>query len=71
MTSQYERIEEDDDERSTPESGGQNAPLIDQNEQNEIVQGSFLNSICVVIGLTLLPITGMVMAVIIYTAIQK
>ena len=61
MTAGYQRIEEDydDTEREEPRT-----------EFEEIEQGSLFNSVCVVIGLTLLPITGMVMAVVIYSVIQ-
>ena len=61
MTAEYQRIEEDygDTEREEPRT-----------EFEEIEQGSLFNSVCVVIGLTLLPITGMVMAVVIYSVIQ-
>ena len=61
MTVEYERIEEDftNAQRDDPER-----------EPEEIEQGSLFNSVCVVIGLTLLPITGMVMAVVIYSVMQ-
>ena len=61
MTVEYERIEEDfsNSQRNDPEG-----------DPEEIEQGSLFNSVCVVIGLTLLPITGMVMAVVIYSVIQ-
>jgi len=61
MTVEYERIEEDfnNDQRDEAER-----------EPEEIEQGSLFNSVCVVIGLTLLPITGMVMAVVIYSVTQ-
>ena len=60
MTTGYERIEENLNNNQREARA----------ESEDIEQGSFLNSVCVVIGLTLLPITGMVMAVVIYSAIQ-
>ena len=61
MTAGYERIEEDFSNSQREEA---------RTEPEDIEQSSILNSVCVVIGLTLLPITGMVMAVVIYSAIQ-
>ena len=61
MTAGYERIEEDFNNSQREEA---------RTEPEDIEQSSLLNSVCVVIGLTLLPITGMVMAVVIYSAIQ-
>ena len=61
MTAGYQRIEEDFGETETEEP---------RTEFEEIGQGSLFNSVCVVIGLTLLPITGMVMAIVIYSVIQ-
>ena len=61
MTAGYERIEEDFNNPQQEEA---------RTEPEDIEQSSILNSVCVVIGLTILPITGMVMAVVIYSAIQ-
>ena len=61
MTVEYERIEEDFSNAQRDEA---------ERETEEIDQGSLFNSVCVVIGLTLLPITGMVMAVVIYSVTQ-
>ena len=61
MTVEYERIEEDFSNAQRDEA---------EREPGEIEQGSLFNSVCVVIGLTLLPITGMVMAVVIYSVTQ-
>ena len=61
MTAGYERIEEDFNNSQQEEA---------RTEPEDIEQSSILNSVCVVIGLTILPITGMVMAVVIYSAIQ-
>ena len=61
MTVGYERIEEDFSNAQRDEA---------EREPEEIEQGSLFNSVCVVIGLTLLPITGMVMAVVIYSVTQ-
>ena len=60
MTIEYERIQEDFNNAQREDN---------ERESEEIEQSSLFNSVCVVIGLTLLPITGMVMAVVIYSVI--
>ena len=60
MTIEYERIQEDFNNAQREDN---------ERESEEIEQSSLFNSVCVVIRLTLLPITGMVMAVVIYSVI--